>query len=980
MRINPGIEGSVDIILPSDANAATIPVQMNNYAGNVQIGTGNGVVYYNWLFDNSGSLTLPANGDFAHIQTGLDKSITIETPGNTLQRLQITPTDGVKVYTNNDTNEWLFDNTGNLILPGNGIISNPANSSLDPLFPNVSTMVLQPDSNYYQSLVIDPTSPGHIHLRSPSYSSNIDEPTANLFLGGELSSFEVPYSSSGAPNVYVHSNGQTWTFDTTGYLTLPTNGDFAHIQTGNNKSLTIETPGNTLQRIQITPADGIKFYANNDGYLWQFDNTGNLTIPKNLLGLNNGNPIVVDAGATGDSYISIPSFTDGGEQLVIKNAYYGSQGIRIETETGNFVFSSGSLTFPDSTVQSTAYTGASSYGDSNVATFLAAYGSNTVSTTGNISAGNFIGAGSNVDIVAGSYDWTFDSAGNLTLPGIMIVTTGITGSGASPAPYLSGFSTLSAQSITLSGTGTAVNASSGNILTNKVTGTQFAFLNGAYTATLTGGGATSNYTLALPANAGTNGQVLTTDGSGNLSWTTAAGSYDNSNVTTLLAAFGSNTVSTTGNVTSGNLITSGNVNALSAFVNAAAVITSGRIDVGTAMSAVGNVTGGNILTAGLISSTGNILTNAQIQSTAFAGGNISWNAVNRTDFQGSIKVGGAGQLLSPGGAASITLNNNGANIPTLVATSSFTVTGNANIVGTTNTGIGAITAGATNTLLSNTVAGMTANVNNYTQVTFQNLNTGTDATADFILTSDNGNDTVNYGDFGIINSGYDNSTPTNSLGNIVYAADTYLYAQGNLSTTKGGNLAIGTTTTGKILRLFAGGATMSSVIANVSATGVAVTGNSSATQDLVATGNVYANGGYLRTSAATAYVFNAVPTTVNMGGAATIAVNIGNAAGIVNLSGNVQGSTNGFAIGYRDIPQVSFTGNTTIALSDAGKHYYSTQSTNYTLTVANNATVAFSTGAAINIINQGTGTITIAPGVGVTMYLAGNSKIGRAHV
>ena len=158
-----------------------------------------------------------------------------------------------------------------------------------------------------------------------------------------------------------------WNFDSNGKLTLPANGDFAHIQTGNNKALTIETPGDTLQRLQITPADGVKVYSNNDGSLWQFDNDGNLTIPKNILGPNNGNPIVVDAGATGDSYISIPSFTDGGEQLVIKNAYYGSQGIRIETETGNFVFGGSSLTFPDSTVQSTAYTGASSYGDSNVA-------------------------------------------------------------------------------------------------------------------------------------------------------------------------------------------------------------------------------------------------------------------------------------------------------------------------------------------------------------------------------------------------------------------------------------------------------------------------------------------------------------------------------------------------------------------------------------------------------------------------------------
>jgi len=153
----------------------------------------------------------------------------------------------------------------------------------------------------------------------------------------------------------------------------------------------------------------------------------------------------------------------------------------------------------------------------------------------------------------------------------------------------------------------------------------------------------------------------------------------------------------------------------------------------------------------------------------------------------------------------------------------------------------------------------------------------------------------------------------------------------------------------------------------------AANGNVNVAGSVVATGNVWAQGGYFRTSAGTAYIVNTTPTTVYLAGGATIGTYIGNASGITQLYGNVQGSTNGFAIGYRDIPQISFTGNTTIALSDAGKHYYSTSATNYTLTVANNASVAFSTGAAINIINQGTGTITIAPGVGVTMYMAGNS-------
>jgi hypothetical protein len=92
----------------------------------------------------------------------------------------------------------------------------------------------------------------------------------------------------------------------------------------------------------------------------------------------------------------------------------------------------GNLTLPGNTfavnyANGTAVSLGGNYGNSNVATFLAAYGSNTISTTGNITAGNLIGNISitgnvigtqpNVTLVAGAYDWTFDNTGNLTLPG-----------------------------------------------------------------------------------------------------------------------------------------------------------------------------------------------------------------------------------------------------------------------------------------------------------------------------------------------------------------------------------------------------------------------------------------------------------------------------------------------------------------------------------------------------------------------------------
>ena len=104
--------------------------------------------------------------------------------------------------------------------------------------------------------------------------------------------------------------------------------------------------------------------------------------------------------------------------------------------TGGLISASGNVTGNYFIGNGSQLTGLpATYGNANVATFLAAFGSNTISTTGNTTAGNFIGNGaaltnvtvsaagniigtsSNVSLVAGSYNWTFNNTGNLTLPG-----------------------------------------------------------------------------------------------------------------------------------------------------------------------------------------------------------------------------------------------------------------------------------------------------------------------------------------------------------------------------------------------------------------------------------------------------------------------------------------------------------------------------------------------------------------------------------
>ena len=108
-------------------------------------------------------------------------------------------------------------------------------------------------------------------------------------------------------------------------------------------------------------------------------------------------------------------------------------------------------------------------------------------------------------------------------------------------------------------------------------------------------------------------------------------------------------------------------------------------------------------------------------------------------------------------------------------------------------------------------------------------------------------------------------------------------------------------------------------------------------------------------------------------------VTVGNVlfgAGVVSGTGNISGNTAGFTIGYLNIPQVAFSANATIALTDAGKHYYSTTASNLALTIANNTSVSWPIGTTITVIERAAGNIIITPGTGVSLYYAGNATAG----
>jgi hypothetical protein len=107
--------------------------------------------------------------------------------------------------------------TGNIsIASTNSAINFVANSSGDNL--GYSTIELVPDTNTSldQYLIIDPTAPGHIHIRAGGQQ---DSSSADLFLGGETSHFQVGAGQN--PSVYVSANNFTWTFFDYGLMKYP---------------------------------------------------------------------------------------------------------------------------------------------------------------------------------------------------------------------------------------------------------------------------------------------------------------------------------------------------------------------------------------------------------------------------------------------------------------------------------------------------------------------------------------------------------------------------------------------------------------------------------------------------------------------------------------------------------------------------------------------------------------------------------------
>jgi hypothetical protein len=275
------------------------------------------------------------------------------------------------------------------------------------------------------------------------------------------------------------------------------------------------------------------------------------------------------------------------------------------------------------------------YGNANVNAHLAAFGSNVISTTGNITGSNI-----NVSTVQAT------GSGGLSLKNASGTTQASMGGGGGDNFAINVSTNLNGNNaqIDISPIGT------GHVHI-KPTGT------GAVEIAPTNTGSINNMVIGNVTPAAVSATIVSASGNvtgnyifGNGSQLTGLpATYGNSNVTTLLADFGSNTISTTGNVTIGNLNLTGNIvdtGAISIITGSDGNIAlapngTGIVTASSAISATGNVTGsffvgnGSALT-GITTSAGGSNTQLQFNNGGAFAGNAAMTFDNTT---GNVTLG-----------------------------------------------------------------------------------------------------------------------------------------------------------------------------------------------------------------------------------------------------------------------------------------------------------------------------------------------------
>jgi hypothetical protein len=418
-----------------------------------------------------------------------------------------------------------------------------------------------------------------------------------------------------------------------------TNGQITAV--GNMRGANISTDGTVTAVGNVSGANfntvGAVSAAGNVSGAYIFGNGSQLTgIVTSSYGNSNVTTLLSNLGSNAVSTtgnVSGGYFFGNGSQLSGLPATYGDSnvtallsnlGSNVVSTTGNvtgsYIFGNGSQLTGIAT---------SSYGNANVVANLAALSSNPVSTTGNVTAGNLL--------TTGTLYTTVISAGNTTV-GNLLTTGTISALGNATFGNISTAGTFQAASFSATGnvTGSYI-FGNGSQLTG-IAESSYGNANVAAYLLINTGNISGNVISVSTLNAAVNisganlrttgvvsaqGNITVNNGSffiGNGSQLTgivAVSSYGDSNVVTLLSGYGSNVISTTGNVTAGNFV--GNVVGTGA--GTPTITSSGNLDLSVA-SAVRVIGGGTFRLPNL--------TTEQIANVTAANGDMVYNSTTST--------------------------------------------------------------------------------------------------------------------------------------------------------------------------------------------------------------------------------------------------------------------------------------------------------------------------------------------------------------
>ena len=205
---------------------------------------------------------------------------------------------------------------------------------------------------------------------------------------------------------------------------------------------------------------------------------------------------------------------------------------------------------------------------------------------------------------------------------------------------------------------------------------------------------------------------------------------------------------------------------------------------------------------------------------------------------GSFAVGGN---LTVSGNTTVVGNES---VSTLVATTAIGIGSTYTTATTLPYPITITASGSTPTpSLSYCIADISSNQNGYSQFNLRNTNTGSSASGDLVITTDNGTDTTNFIDLGINNTGFNDAGWT-----VNGALDGYLYSSNT-------NLSVGVAFTNRYLSFFAGGTLAANEKIRVTSTGVGIGTTNTSNTLSVGTGITFTASGINVTGIVTANSF-----------------------------------------------------------------------------------------------------------------------------